>query len=179
MFAVEAITENDGSQGATPTDLEHYVARYATLVPTTVSAPDTRLPEYQRLRLPVVGRAEERAEGDAMKLTEGHDINVMYICVPPGKGFAQHKHSNWEMLLILSGKWEITTPNGGKVILDPWDVMMVPGGIYHDAKNISDEDAYLAGINPGNVQAQFFFHPDIMKRVAEVDPAAAGSTTSV
>jgi len=179
MPAVEAIMENDGSQGSTPTELEPYVAHFSALTPTTVSAPDTRLSEYERERLPVVGRAEERAEGDAMKLTEGHDVNVMYIRVPPGKGFAHHKHSNWEMLLILSGQWEITTPNGGKVILDPWDVMMVPGGIYHDAKNISDEDAYLAGINPGNVQAKFFFHPDIMKRVAEVDPEAAKAIKSV
>jgi quercetin dioxygenase-like cupin family protein len=171
--------DNDGSQGPAPTDLEPFVARFAALTPAAANAPDTRLSEYERERLPVVGRAEERAEGDAMKLTEGHDVNVMYIRVPPGNGFAQHKHSNWEMLLILSGKWEITTPNGGKVILDPWDVMIVPGGIYHDAKNISDEDSYLAGINPGNVQAQFFFHPDILKRVAEVDPVAAEATTSV
>lgn len=175
---MKAIMKNDGSQGPTATDLEPYVARFAELIPTTVSTPDTRLSEYERDRLPVVGRAEERAAGDAMKLAEGHDINVMYLRVAPGKGFAQHKHSNWEMLLILTGQWEITTPNGGKVILDPWDVIVVPGGLYHDAKNISDEDAYLAGINPGNVQAQFFFHPDIVKRVAKIDPEVAKATAS-
>ena len=176
---MEAIMEGDGSQDPTPIDLEPYVARFAKLLPAAKNAPDTRLPEYERDRLPVVGRAEERADGDAMKLTEGHDLNVMYIRVPPGKGFAHHKHSNWEMLLILTGRWLVTTPNGGEVTLDPWDVMIVPGGLYHNAKNISDEVSYLAGINPGNMQAEFFFHPDIVKRVAEVDPEAAKATKSV
>lgn len=176
---MEAIMDGDGGQGSTPTDLEPYVARFAKLLPARLNAPDTRLPEYERERLPVVGRAEERADGDTMKLTDGHDVNVMYLRVPPGKGFAHHKHSNWEMLLILTGRWLVTTPNGGEVTLEPWDVMIVPGGLYHDAENISGEDSYLAGINPGNTQAEFFFHPDIVKRVAEVDPEAAKATKSV
>jgi mannose-6-phosphate isomerase-like protein (cupin superfamily) len=156
-----------------PTDpnneLEQYVMRFANIKATVGAPPDARLPEFQRERFPVVGRPEERRPGDPQSLTTGANVNIMYLRCEPGMGFSLHKHDDWEMFIPMTGKWQITCGDQRKIILGPWDAMLMPGDIYHDAKNVSESPAFMMGINPGNRQAKFTVHPSVVARLTELD----------
>lgn len=149
-----------------------YVVRFDALKPSDGAPPDARLPRFERERFMLLGRQSERRPGEA---GTGIDtgINLAYVRCEPGKGFCSHKHPGWEMFLPLSGRWRISLDGQEPVEIDRWDVMVVPGDVFHGAENISNERAVMMSINPGNDTAQYTIANEVLAEIGNAARAAA------
>ncbi|HLU22094.1 cupin domain-containing protein [Lederbergia graminis] len=78
------------------------------------------------------------AAGNSENLTVGRvTFNV-------GKSNPRHYHPNCEeVLYVESGTVEHTLPDGGSVVLEKGDCIVVPQGVWHQATNIGDEEAVV------------------------------------
>lgn len=154
-----------------PTNPEEFAARFiqrfAALKPLAVGPPDRKLPRFQRDRFSVVGRPDERPEGDAgVALNAG--FNIGYIRCDAGKGHCSHSHPDFEVFIPLSGRWLISIEGTGDVIAEPWDVVAVPGGIFHSAVNIGSGEGYMMSVNAGDMTAGYRIAPEIERELAEL-----------
>jgi quercetin dioxygenase-like cupin family protein len=154
-----------------------HVIRFDELSALRSSPPDVVLPRYHRDRFSVIGRANERGAHEAGTAVDA-DINFGYIRCAPGTGNCLHMHPNWEIFIPMSGRWRLTLEGGelderGALMLDPWDVIVVPSNTFHEATNVSDESACLLSLNPGSKGASYALHPSVIEELRRFSPAAA------
>jgi quercetin dioxygenase-like cupin family protein len=83
--------------------------------------------------------------GNAEGLTVGRCV------IRPGQENPRHQHTTCEeVLFVLSGKVEHTL-GGESVILEAGDTIVVPRGVFHNARSIGDTDADMIVVfNSGN-----------------------------
>ena len=125
------------------TEFAHrYVVRFDDLRPSAASAGETK-PPCQSERLTVVGEASERPDA-------GVGVNLAYLRCEPNEGFSSPSYPGWEVLMPMNGRWRITVENREDVELGPWDTVVIPGGTFHSAVNVSDQPAIMLGIDPGS-----------------------------
>ena len=70
----------------------------------------------------------------------------------PSKGNALHTHPAVEVFIALDGRWEIAWGETGqhKVVLQPWDMVVVPAHVRHSYKNVEEQTAQnIMTILPG------------------------------
>lgn len=145
------------------------VVRFKELEPLKKHPADTRLPRYRRERYSVIGRPAERPAG-APGADADLGINFGYMSCAPGKGNCSHHHPQWEIFIPLTGRWRLVLEGGAlegrqSLELDPWDMIIVPPEIFHEATNISDEQGWLMSINPGAKGAPYTIHPDVIEEL--------------
>jgi mannose-6-phosphate isomerase-like protein (cupin superfamily) len=158
------------------------VVRFDDLQPLQKHPADTRLERYKRERYSVVGRAGERPPGaPGADLEVG--INFGYMKCASGRGNCSHHHPQWEIFIPLSGRWRIVVEGGeveGRQSLElgPNDMIIVPPETFHEATNISNEDAWIMSINPGAKGAPYTIHPEVIEALRALSQdaglAAAG-----
>jgi quercetin dioxygenase-like cupin family protein len=157
--------EDADSSGNVEGFARRFVQRFAKLKPLKAGPPDRRLARFERDRYSVVGRPDERPEGDTgVALDTG--FNIGYIRCDSGKGHCSHSHPDFEVFIPMSGRWRISIEGIGDVIADPWDVIAVPPGSFHSAVNIGDSEGYMMSVNAGNMTAGFKIAPEVQ---AELD----------
>jgi quercetin dioxygenase-like cupin family protein len=79
------------------------------------------------------------AQGNSDHMTVGKCI------IKPGKQNPLHSHPNCdEVLVVQQGTIMHSIENGQEVKLGPGDVITLPAGLPHNARNISEVDAILA-----------------------------------
>jgi quercetin dioxygenase-like cupin family protein len=153
-----------------------HVIRFHELQPLRSNPADTVLPRYRRERFSVIGRADER-RADEPGAGVAANVNFGIIRCAPGAGNCSHKHPNWEIFIPLSGRWKLVLEGGeldapGELMLDAWDVILVPPETYHEATNVSDAEACLLSLNPGKKGAAYTLHPSVIEELRVLAPEA-------
>ena len=156
-----------------------FLVRFSELKQLQKSPADILLSRYQRERFSVIGRASERLPGTP-GADVGANLNFGYIRCATGKGNCSHKHPNWEIFIPMSGKWKITLEGGvldgrHELLVGPWDVVTIPGETYHEAVNVSDEQACLLSLNPGKEGATYTIHPNVLEELRGQFPQVAAA----
>ena len=75
----------------------------------------------------------------------GREVIQVRVDLDPGVTFPLHSHPGEEIIYVLEGKWEYEVAGKGTVTLNAGDVLFIPAGVSHGAKNVgSSKGAELA-----------------------------------
>ena len=92
-----------------------------------------------------VGQAEQagatRTELQRKDLSApGREVIQVRVDLEPGYLFPGHTHPGEEIIYVIEGTWEYVI-GGKREIAKPGDVLFVPAGVIHSAKNIGTGNA--------------------------------------
>ena len=114
---------------------------------------DSLLPGHHRLNYAVVGDTASENPNYEVMLKQPHKFQLgMFKAMPNGNGPAYHTHDYIEVFLPLEGKWRFywgNDPEGepeGEVILEKWDLISFPPGLYRGFENIDDKPAWCFAV---------------------------------
>jgi quercetin dioxygenase-like cupin family protein len=86
-----------------------------------------------------------RAQQPGIKRTDlqRHDLSVpgrevvqVRVELAPGVSFPKHTHPGEEIIYVLEGTWEYTVEGKPPVTLKAGDVLFIPAGTIHSARNV-------------------------------------------
>jgi gentisate 1,2-dioxygenase len=104
--------------------------KWDKIEPLVRSTPDFVAPgkgaERRILRIANPGVAE---------LTATHTISIAFQYLLPGEVAPAHRHSPNAMRFMIDGQGAYTTVNGDKCVMLPGDVVLTPGGTWHEHGN--------------------------------------------
>ena len=60
----------------------------------------------------------------------------MRVDLEPGVTFPLHSHPGEEIIYVLEGEWEYRVEGKGATTLKAGDVLFIPAGVNHGAKNV-------------------------------------------
>jgi quercetin dioxygenase-like cupin family protein len=158
-------TSTDSVEGRPePDPMAGRIARWSEIRSqgTPVMFIDSVLPGHYRMNYAVVGDTASENPDFKPALTAPHGFQVGMFEAPPGNGPAWHTHTYVEMFMPLTGKWRFCyglsaeDPNDllGEAVLEPWDVISFPPGLWRRFDNVSDELAVgFAVLDPHDVFA--------------------------
>jgi quercetin dioxygenase-like cupin family protein len=113
---------------------------------------DSILPGHRRMNYAVIGDTASENPDFRPILDQPHRFQIgMFMC-PPGSGPAYHTHDYIEVFLPLSGTWRYywgNDPEGppeGEAILETWDLISLPPGLWRGFENVSDQDAWCFAV---------------------------------
>jgi len=161
--------------------IDRRIARFADLNPLQVQQ-DKSVPQeafdlvYARQLLPVVGLAsgEDTPISDSAPIQGAAGMTMTMAVCPPGQGPGLHSHKEtFETFTVLKGEFEFSLGEEGEsVILQEFDVVSVPPGIYRAFRNVSQEDAVLQVVISGGVHDMndIVMHPDVANGVKAASP---------
>jgi quercetin dioxygenase-like cupin family protein len=66
----------------------------------------------------------------------GREVIQVRVDLDPGVTFPQHSHPGEEIIYVLEGVWEYQVEGKGTMRLKSGDVLFIPAGVNHGAKNI-------------------------------------------
>jgi quercetin dioxygenase-like cupin family protein len=72
--------------------------------------------------------------------TPGREVIQVRVDLEPGVTFPGHTHPGEEIIYVIEGTWEYVI-GGKRVIAKPGDVLFVPAGMVHSAKNAGSGNA--------------------------------------
>jgi quercetin dioxygenase-like cupin family protein len=96
--------------------------------------------------------AQAQAPGVKRTDLQRHDLSVpgrevvqVRVELAPGVSFPKHTHPGEEIIYVLEGTWEYTVEGKPPVTLKAGEVLFIPAGTIHSAKNVgSGNGAELA-----------------------------------
>jgi quercetin dioxygenase-like cupin family protein len=121
---------------------------------------DSILPGHYRMNYAVIGDTASENPDFKPVLTTPHRFQIGIFEAPPGNGPAWHTHAYVEMFMPLTGKWRFCygidedAPDDllGEEILEPWDVISFPPGLWRSFENVSDQVSFgFAVLDPHDV----------------------------
>lgn len=136
---------------------------------------DSIIPGHNRINYAVIGdTASENPEYNPI-ITEPHGFQIGMVKAPPGNGPAFHTHDYIESFMPLSGKWRFYWGEGpdeieGEAILEEWDLITLPKGLYRGLENVGEEDAWLFAVLEQHEVFEGkdpYWAPDVMKKAAQ------------
>lgn len=129
-------------------EMEQRVARYRNLKASKQAFVDTRIPEYERDIYNVIGRGVTEDASLTAEITDSRYFGITYVGADPGKGAALHAHETIEVFIPLTGRWAAVWGEDGdkEIIVEPFDVISFPPGVYRGFRNVGDEHAMLMAI---------------------------------
>jgi len=75
----------------------------------------------------------------------GREVVQVRVELAPGVSFPKHTHPGEEIIFVLEGTWEYTVEGKLPVTLKAGEVLFIPAGTIHSAKNVgSGNGAELA-----------------------------------
>ena len=75
----------------------------------------------------------------------GREVVQVRVELAPGVSFPKHTHPGEEIIYVLEGTWEYTVEGKSPVTLKAGEVLFIPAGTIHAAKNVgSGNGAELA-----------------------------------
>lgn len=113
---------------------------------------DSVLPKHYRMNYAVIGDTASENPEFTPYLTQPHKFQIGMVNAPPGCGPAYHTHDYIEMFIVLTGRWRYYWGNDpgkepeGEAILDQWDMISLPPGLWRGFENVSDEPAWLLAV---------------------------------
>jgi quercetin dioxygenase-like cupin family protein len=147
---------------------------------------DSVLPGHYRMNYTVVGDTASENPDYTAAINAPHKFQIGMFEAPPGNGPAWHTHTYVEMFMPLTGRWRFVygqDPDDPEeavteAVLEPWDVISFPPGLWRRFENASDENAVgFAVLDPHQVFTEKDpIWPDwLVKQAAERGLAADGS----
>lgn len=113
---------------------------------------DSILPGHRRMNYAVIGDTASENPDFRPLIEQPHKFQIgMFMC-PPGSGPAYHTHDYIELFLPLSGTWRYywgNDPEGspeGEAILEAWDLISLPPGLWRGIQNVSEQDAWCFAV---------------------------------
>lgn len=73
--------------------------------------------------------------------TPGSEVVQAHIDFEPGTAFGNHKHPGEEIIYVLEGKLEYIVEGKPPVTLKAGEVLFIPAGTIHSAKNVGNTKA--------------------------------------
>ncbi len=155
-------------------EMEGYVARFSNLHGSGEAYIDSRLPGHRRLKINLVGMGVvEAADNPELRPNiplPAHGFNLGMIQAEHGNGAALHAHKTEEVFMALVGAWAViwmTDEGEQEIVLEPFDTISVPIGIYRGFRYVGDGQGTLltliGGPDPGRVD----WHPSVIAAAAE------------
>ena len=96
--------------------------------------------------------AQPRPAGTTRSDLQRHDLSIpnrevwqLRVTFAPGASFPRHKHPGEEIIYVLEGAIEYDVDGKSPVTLKAGDVLFVPYGVVHAAKNIGSVPAAELG----------------------------------
>lgn len=163
-----------GSMPIPRSEMEQRVWRFRELVPSPRAFLDCSLPGHIRTLYSALGHGsdEEQLEGTAVEQAENYHID--FVKAAPGNGAALHSHGSEETFVALTGKWAVfwgDGGDGGSTLLEPFDGIVVPGGVLRGFRNAGTEEATLMAVlgarNAGHCIWAESLQPAFAKQTAE------------
>jgi len=158
----------------TPDEMEHFVARFDKLRGSEEAFVDSRLPGARRFKINLVGMGVvERSDVPELRPNiplPAKGFNLGMIQCDPGNGASLHSHTTEEVFMPLVGPWTVTwlTDEGEKeLILQPFDTIHVPVGIYRGFRYVGEGRGTLLTIIGGPDAGKVAWEPGVLKRAAE------------
>ena len=75
----------------------------------------------------------------------GREVIQVRVDLDPGVTFPLHSHPGEEIIYVIEGEWEYQVEGRGAMTLKAGDVLFIPAGVNHGAKNVgSGRGAELA-----------------------------------
>ena len=71
----------------------------------------------------------------------GREVVQVRVELDPGAAFGRHKHPGDEMIYVISGSFEYEVEGRPAIRLSAGDVLFVPSGVIHAARNVGNETA--------------------------------------
>jgi mannose-6-phosphate isomerase-like protein (cupin superfamily) len=116
------------------------------------------------------GMSEDRRQ--VPRLHEPHSFNLAWVSAMPGEGILRHRYDNTSVLIVKSGRWEVTVNDGDQaqtVQLDPQDALSVPSGSWRSYRLLEPgESAATEGtgellvVNGGDARVRLEWAPDVV-----------------
>ena len=66
----------------------------------------------------------------------GREVIQVRVDLDPGVTFPMHSHPGEEIIYVLEGAWEYQVEGKGATTLKAGDVLFIPAGVNHGAKNV-------------------------------------------
>jgi quercetin dioxygenase-like cupin family protein len=66
----------------------------------------------------------------------GREVIQVRVDLDPGVTFPQHSHPGEEIIYVLKGVWEYQVEGKGAIRLKAGEVLFIPAGVKHGAKNV-------------------------------------------
>ena len=66
----------------------------------------------------------------------GREVIQVRVDLDPGVTFPQHSHPGEEVIYVLEGVWEYQVEGKGAMRLKAGEVLFIPAGVKHGAKNV-------------------------------------------
>ena len=112
---------------------------------------DSIIPGHNRLNYALIGDTASENDKYEPEITEPHGFQIGMVKAPPGNGPAFHTHDYIEAFVPLKGKWRFYWGNSedeieGETIIEEWDLISLPPGLWRGFENVSDEDGWCLGI---------------------------------
>ena len=73
--------------------------------------------------------------------TKGKEARQVRIDFAEGKAFGMHAHPGEEIIYVIEGSFEYEVQGKPPVTLNAGDVLFVPAGVYHAARNVGRGNA--------------------------------------
>ncbi|MDT2046798.1 hypothetical protein CHN50_03180 [Priestia aryabhattai] len=156
---------------------ENWIVRFDDLKSKSIPLMfiDSIIPGHQRLNYALIGDTASENDDYSPEITEPHGFQIGMVKAPPGNGPAYHTHDYIEAFLPLSGKWRFYWGNSedeieGETIIEEWDLISLPPGLWRGFENISDQDAWIFAVLE---QHEVFngkdpyWSPQVIKKAAE------------
>jgi quercetin dioxygenase-like cupin family protein len=72
---------------------------------------------------------------------DGHEAVQVRVDLAPGVAFPDHTHPGEEIIYVLAGSMEYDVAGKAPTVLKAGDVLFIPAGTVHSAKNVGDVTA--------------------------------------
>ena len=66
----------------------------------------------------------------------GREVVQVIVELEPGTTAPRHSHPGEEIIYVLEGTWEYTLDGKPPVVLKAGDVLFIPAGVIHSARNV-------------------------------------------
>ena len=71
----------------------------------------------------------------------GREVIQVRVDLDPGVTFPRHSHPGEEIIYVLEGEWEYQVEGKGAMTLKAGEVLFIPAGTIHAAKNVGSGNA--------------------------------------
>lgn len=114
---------------------------------------DSILPGHWRMNYAVIGDTASENPDFQPAFETPHDFQIGMGWAPPGCGPAWHTHDYIELFMPLKGQWRFVWGNDenpenseGEFVLDEWDMISFPPGVWRRFENASDEIGWFFAV---------------------------------
>jgi quercetin dioxygenase-like cupin family protein len=122
----------------------------------------------------VIGYGMTERRDHRPRLTDPHGFSVAVLRAGPGAGMLRHRHDGSQVLIVRSGRWDVTVNDDEprRIDLRRHDVLSVPAGAWRSIVKVADDgdgDAELIVINGGDGRTRLDWGSEVIEQAQAAD----------